>query len=80
MEAVIGMLEEPDNLAPLAELISRFTQRFTELPNDVHDSVAIKGVRCCQKASGVLHRQAPSRCATTQLSGCGDCCACTGVD
>lgn len=44
VDALIGVLGENDNLAAMAEFIERFTARFLELPGDVDDAVAVKGV------------------------------------
>ena len=47
MEAVTALLRlysEEANLAQLHEITVRFQTRFTELPNDIEEEVAVKGV------------------------------------
>ena len=53
MEAVSALLQlysEEANITQLHEITIRFKTRFTELPNDVDEDVALKGV--CRMSSG----------------------------
>lgn len=50
VDALTALYAEPSNVSPLHTFADRFTHRFLELPNDVDESVAIKGVRAGRRA------------------------------
>ena len=45
VDALLRLYSEDADLTQLHEITIRFKTRFTELPNDIDEDVALKGVR-----------------------------------
>ena len=45
LEALLALYKDADNLVAMHEFTERFKHRFLELPNDIDDRVAVRGVQ-----------------------------------
>lgn len=46
LDALLALYSNAENRGTMREFTERFKSRFLEIPNDVDDSVAVKGVSC----------------------------------